>query len=511
MEDDSQQLLFPLFQFFREPAATQHRTNRRLIKKAHVLWAKVARDNPTGLRLSGYYEKDGTSMIRLVKLLETVFSPLSQKLKAVKGSRPDLTILSLLSWTSSLSLCNNGPRVLFTEIPVLSRHHRLGGWRVDALEVLSIDGRAPSRHQKRTLRQLSQYRFISLGHLIRTLKMIFGEKLQVTIWDWKFAIGDGPMNEMLDPAMTTQALPEHVRQMERYLTLARLELHLATGQKTTSPWDNRDFTSGRLVYLFPNREPLVEEVTVNQEQCRQVFDEEVVMRLDSAEQRATLRMTTNLVGRHVLGLWNGNGATHRPTATTRRQPTLFSENELDTSSGHDFARKHRKPVFLPGCDFMEIVGRNKDGQPRFELHLDRLIKAIERGEVEGVQKGNDWNIRCPLPDHNDSTPSFIVYTGSGDFHCFGCRAHGNVALESIPPETMVVTPAWRRSGSFRTTRNVEIPEEHRQAMAMAQECLTQRFINSPAETYLQKERGLDPEIALGFGAGYGSDLRDGLN
>ena len=54
---------------------------------------------------------------------------------------------------------------------------------------------------------------------------------------------------------------------------------------------------------------------------------------------------------------------------------------------------------------------------------------------------------CPF--HDDRTPSFVVYPHSGTFHCFGCRAHGDVisfiqqmegmsfgqALEALDPTT----------------------------------------------------------------------------
>jgi DNA primase len=55
--------------------------------------------------------------------------------------------------------------------------------------------------------------------------------------------------------------------------------------------------------------------------------------------------------------------------------------------------------------------------------------------------------RCPF--HDDRTPSFVVYPHSETFHCFGCRAHGDVinfvqqmegmgfgqALEALDPST----------------------------------------------------------------------------
>lgn len=38
------------------------------------------------------------------------------------------------------------------------------------------------------------------------------------------------------------------------------------------------------------------------------------------------------------------------------------------------------------------------------------------------------NLRCPFPDHNDSTPSFLL-DGDNGYHCFGCGKHGNNAVD----------------------------------------------------------------------------------
>lgn len=42
-----------------------------------------------------------------------------------------------------------------------------------------------------------------------------------------------------------------------------------------------------------------------------------------------------------------------------------------------------------------------------------------------------WTGRCPLPDHEDRTPSFYVYpAGAGEAaahaHCYGCNFHGDI-------------------------------------------------------------------------------------
>ena len=40
--------------------------------------------------------------------------------------------------------------------------------------------------------------------------------------------------------------------------------------------------------------------------------------------------------------------------------------------------------------------------------------------------GEKWVARCPLPEHDDRSPSFTVYPETNSFFCFGCLAGGDV-------------------------------------------------------------------------------------
>lgn len=40
--------------------------------------------------------------------------------------------------------------------------------------------------------------------------------------------------------------------------------------------------------------------------------------------------------------------------------------------------------------------------------------------------GERWIARCPLPDHEDRTPSFTVYPTNNSWYCFGCLRGGDV-------------------------------------------------------------------------------------
>jgi DNA primase len=48
---------------------------------------------------------------------------------------------------------------------------------------------------------------------------------------------------------------------------------------------------------------------------------------------------------------------------------------------------------------------------------------------EGVDR---WRRRCIMPDHEDKTPSFVVYERRDSFHCFGCGVGGDaITLEKL--------------------------------------------------------------------------------
>jgi DNA primase len=84
--------------------------------------------------------------------------------------------------------------------------------------------------------------------------------------------------------------------------------------------------------------------------------------------------------------------------------------------------------------------------------IQRIKSAMPIAEIIGQYvdlrpSGRTLLGRCPF--HDDRTPSFVIYPHSETFHCFGCRAHGDVisfvqqmegmsfsqALEALDPST----------------------------------------------------------------------------
>lgn len=56
--------------------------------------------------------------------------------------------------------------------------------------------------------------------------------------------------------------------------------------------------------------------------------------------------------------------------------------------------------------------------------IDLADRLCGPGQLKRM--GEKWTARCPLPDHSDKTPSFVVYPETDSFFCFGCLRGGDV-------------------------------------------------------------------------------------
>jgi DNA primase len=124
-----------------------------------------------------------------------------------------------------------------------------------------------------------------------------------------------------------------------------------------------------------------------------------------------------------------------------------------------------------------------------------------------------WKGLCPF--HQEKTPSFHVDEEKGLFHCFGCKAGGDLiafveriegldfqtALERLAEEAGVELP--RRGGK---EKRKELYEVLKLAQAYFQEGL---LAHPEAQTYL-KGRGLAEESLARFGLGYAPPKGNGL-
>jgi hypothetical protein len=73
-----------------------------------------------------------------------------------------------------------------------------------------------------------------------------------------------------------------------------------------------------------------------------------------------------------------------------------------------------------GVSYVRPIDAAREAVPVIDL-ADRLCGA---GGLRRI--GEKWVGRCPLPDHEDRSPSFTVYPGDGGWWCFGCLRGGDV-------------------------------------------------------------------------------------
>jgi DNA primase len=56
----------------------------------------------------------------------------------------------------------------------------------------------------------------------------------------------------------------------------------------------------------------------------------------------------------------------------------------------------------------------------------RLASVAHRTGVHLPTDSGDITICCPMPGHDDTTPSMVLHLDTDRYHCFGCGAHGDV-------------------------------------------------------------------------------------
>jgi DNA primase len=98
-----------------------------------------------------------------------------------------------------------------------------------------------------------------------------------------------------------------------------------------------------------------------------------------------------------------------------RAKKLYPDSGATTSSTTTLSRPERR-----GVSRWRVIEEAKEKVPVMDL-AERLCGP------GGLRKvGDRWVGRCPLPDHEDRSPSFTVYPETNSCFCFGCGRGGDV-------------------------------------------------------------------------------------
>nr|KKS46271.1 MAG: hypothetical protein UV11_C0031G0021 [Candidatus Giovannonibacteria bacterium GW2011_GWF2_42_19] len=453
------------------------------------------------------------AITQLRKSLAPVYGIFVDKIALHKYANEEAVLIALTSWARAALYYRNetGKRILFREVRVTGRKPGgFSGGRLDALELKRADGLKFSKSELRTLQKLSGSSFISAGHLLLKLSSFFGDSIVAVIRDWKFAVGDGVDGKIIRPSdVREKPIPAHLRQILRYLSFVTVDhADLCRKLKKDSwPFFERFGLRGALEYFLPE-EVVVHEVDAKISDLKLAFKNET-SELDEAPRRAQIRKLWNKLLLSAIKLLDG------------KEMEVYSRPILMSSSGElfqkeltpvEFANHHRKiPEKADVFGIIEVRGVDSKGEARLVMRYDKLIEAVESGEVRvkgAFIIGKELMISCPL--HNERTPSMWLYLQreKKGFKCFGCGKSGQIDEKSIPPDAdIVVMPSYRKSVIERDQlwSVPVIPEFHHRIMSLAQRILQENFRHSEGERYLAKARGLDTDLAYKMGAGFAND------
>ena len=157
-----------------------------------------------------------------------------------------------------------------------------------------------------------------------------------------------------------------------------------------------------------------------------------------------------------------------------------------------------------------------------ELKQHADIVTVIQDYVSLKKAGTKYKGLCPF--HGEKTPSFTVDRDKGFFHCFGCRAGGDVIKFIELHEKLGFMDAVKQLAQRfgMTLPEPEQSEEHRAGTAERESLLKihevaaawfRDQLASPAGTRIRKlitERGLTEETSAALGLGFAPPTRDGL-
>jgi hypothetical protein len=471
----------------------------------------------SALDWQGRYSATAKSRATLLAMLRPLFGGFIDKLPRYEDAWANhLMGLTFFTWANATvtSAREGQRRIFFKEIQAVEHGFGFNGGRIDALEVLKVGGHTPTSAERVLLRKLSEYRFVSASVIMETITKWFNAEVEFAVNDWKCGIGDFPGSvDLVSPADCPQ--PTHVVQQQRYLTVIPLDWQRQHGGVKKGDWSCGQATLdlARLTFFLPTHPIFSHDVRVTAEERSEIFHSRFVSRWLKARSNSRHRVLTRDVAGTLARELHSNGNPPTPTngnggkEKERDQATQNLQSELTISDTkrkkiHGVVQEHRDFV-----DSLHIVERlhNKKGLLHV-LHYGRLVKAIEKGLVRYTSFDPEvgGRIACLNPEHDDEHPDMSVKLERGGFHCYACGFGGVISKHTLGSDELVLS-FRKHAVNHGDPEEIVVPDECHRIMFRAQELMSEAFPGSPAEVYLEEERGLDARKAWDMGAGYCSD------
>ena len=91
-----------------------------------------------------------------------------------------------------------------------------------------------------------------------------------------------------------------------------------------------------------------------------------------------------------------------------------------------------------------------------------VIDLLNKEKINFTVSGQDFQIKCLNPDHDDTNPSLRIDKVNGVMHCFSCGFRGNIFTHFYAPPTEKTIQLHRLRAKIEKVRSenvgLKIPE-----------------------------------------------------
>lgn len=143
-----------------------------------------------------------------------------------------------------------------------------------------------------------------------------------------------------------------------------------------------------------------------------------------------------------------------------------------------------------------------------------IVKLVE--EYTKLTKAGPYLYvgKCPNPKHNDSTPSFRVWSDKQSWACMSChygkknKAYKNFGSDCIAFIQWIKNLSWKQAVDYLANKyNIPIPDDKNAKLFLKQKALSKAYqdnLQGKALNYL-KDRGINKEDCIEWGLGFDGD------
>lgn len=166
-------------------------------------------------------------------------------------------------------------------------------------------------------------------------------------------------------------------------------------------------------------------------------------------------------GMHLLFTPTGarNFANRHPGIDFRGQRGYIVAAPSIHPNGHQYRWVRDEPLPEPTKWLLDMLTPARVTEPRgidpgemapiVEIFNDSIAHAADVQPLQPL--GARYITSCIFPDHEDSTPSFVLYPENNSFFCFGCEEWGDT-IDLVAYATTGIKPSTARASRADTTK-----------------------------------------------------------